>query len=243
MKKRNFSHLTEQEKLEVKKLETQNRNFHIKNLCIFGGLTLYVTALWIAIGKKQDSTYFPLVNEKISYYSNDELTYSSLDSMVMRKQQEDVSCLTKLDPTERLVIYSDWEKIGNYWCRMVDHVNLSEEENGILENLVSTNASSETWQEALTNIQKEGDYTIQTQLEEPSNKQGYFEFKMIDDTSYEIEPTLKVKLLHTVSFLIFDGSIVGMAGIAISFITQNVDIKENNRKIKELIQTKERKTI
>ncbi len=235
MKKKDISYLNEEQRQELEKLEKLNKKYGIKKLCFYSFPAILFTIGFSYLAKQTDSCYMPFVNEKVTYCSNDELTYSSLNHEITRLEKEDsyLKTLTKLESDERLVLYSAWEKVGDIWCRARKNINLTEDQIMDLENLMNENVSLEEWQKAIDLLSSSGEYIIESQETEPLEKQGYFEFKMIDDTSYEVEPSFSKKANDILKWLVSSLFASGALGTIIN-IENSENIRKTKKKIKEL---------
>ncbi len=236
MKKKDISYLSEEQKQELEKLEKLNKKYGIKKLCCYTIPTLAFAISLVWANKHTDTRYIPFINEKVTYYSNDELTYSSLNHEITRLEKEDSSLttLTNLESDKRLVLYSAWEKVGDIWCRTRKNIDLTEDQIMDLENLITENASLEEWQNEIDLLMASSEYIIESQETEPLEKQGYFEFKMIDDTSYEVVPSFSEKA-EDISLFIFALVIIGGVSGTMLNVTNLENTIRNKEKMKKII--------
>lgn len=244
--KTNLNRLDSWEKSWLISLQRDNKeytSYNVKNLVICSAVEIAVIGITLCLSKPLNYAV-PVFKDEITYYSNDEITYSSLDESLSIIEKLDEKKLDNLDELDILSVHSPWKKENGKWNRVISSYEINKELNQKLRFMYEQDSIDDSYLEVIEGIVP----SIKTETTdiEPKEKEGYIEYKMIDNTSYlmrasmiDYMPSLLV-LIN--SFLI----ILGSQHVVREYyekqgLIRKVEYKENKENINELL--KKTKTI
>lgn len=167
--------------LALQKDNKEYRNYNIKNLVICSAVELAVVGLTLCLSKPFNYAV-PVIKDEVTYYSNDEITYSSLDESSSIIEKIDEKKLYELDKLDILNVFSPWKKENGNWTRIISTYEITNELNNQLKEMYEKEIINDSYLEVIENIKPS--VKIETMDIEPTEKEGYIEYKMIDNTSY-----------------------------------------------------------
>lgn len=121
-----------------------------RNIIVYGTAITLTTTLGVSLCKLIDVPV-PIFNNQETMYSNDLITYSSLNHTVTTTEKEDTTSLERLD--NNLNLYSEWIEFSDYnWERTITTFEVSKKELNQMKDFVLRTASEEEWQVMINSL-------------------------------------------------------------------------------------------
>ena len=204
----------------------------VRNIMVYGAAVTTATTLGVSMCKWGNVPVL-IFNNQETMYSNDVITYSSLNHTITTTEKEDTTNLDCLN--NNLSLYSEWIELSDYnWERTITTFEVSQEALSQMEDFVLRNASEEEWQNMINSLEVK-ETIPETLVGEPVIKDKYFEFQRVDDTSYRVPATTGKQLFGIFGILIFNvASCWGIAHEILSMIDKRNKQEVDSQKVKSI---------